>query len=133
MTTMDRREVLKNELLTLDSEEIFVIRSYAKKREKIYEELRKLDSQQVNQDRFIRRENIKPNKKEASKRNKEMYKVVYDIIENNPDGIYSKDIKKILKEDYGFRPSNMSQFMNNFRLKYPEIQKPFSGFYKMNA
>lgn len=34
MTTMDRREVLKNELLTLDSEEIFVIRSYAKKEKK---------------------------------------------------------------------------------------------------
>ncbi|WP_420360139.1 hypothetical protein [Bacillus altitudinis] len=43
--------------------------------------------------------------------------------------MYSKELRGILKNKYHFQPSNMSLFMNNCRLKYPEIKKPRTGFF----
>lgn len=62
-----------------------------------------------------------------------MYNVVYQLLIENPQGMKSGEIKKILQDRYNFKPSNMTQFMNNFRLKYPNVIKPIKAFYKLKG
>lgn len=129
---MDRREELKKELEGLNDEELFIIRSCSKKREQIYEELRELDRKEQKAATEYRSPNW-IRRSEANKKNLAMYNVVYQLLIENPQGMKSGEIKKILQDRYNFKPSNMTQFMNNFRLKYPNVIKPIKAFYKLKG
>lgn len=129
---MDRREELKKELEGLNNEELFIIKSCSVKREKIYAELRELDRREQRKAKdyhspdWIRRS-------ETNKKNLVMYNVVHRLLKENPQGLKSGEIKKFLQDNYDFNPSNMTQFMNNLRLRYPDITKPFKAFYKFEG
>ncbi|WP_330937824.1 hypothetical protein VXF94_21305 (plasmid) [Bacillus amyloliquefaciens] len=59
----------------------------------------------------------------------EMMDYIYTMLLENKDGMYSKCIVKKLKQEKDFVYSNTTTLMNRVMEKYPEVKKPFEGFY----
>lgn len=59
----------------------------------------------------------------------EMQEYIYNLLLDHKNGMYSKDIVRKLREEKDLVYSNTTTLMKKVMEKYPEIKKPYSGFY----
>lgn len=58
-----------------------------------------------------------------------MQEYIYNLLLDHKNGMYSKDIVRKLREEKDLVYSNTTTLMKKVMEKYPEIKKPYSGFY----
>ncbi|MCY8478054.1 hypothetical protein [Bacillus atrophaeus] len=59
----------------------------------------------------------------------EMQNYIYNLLLENPDGMYSKEIQRKMKEEKNLVYSNITVLMKRVMESHPEIKKPYNGFY----